>query len=241
MKPDQLKRYGSLHELFLTTTAPPGGGHFAERAVDGRQQRLVAAGHVGRGDDDAGVAAFLPEGLGEREQERLGREVHRHDGARREGREGGDVEDPAAPAIEHPGEDALGEVDRGGAVDVDQLEFPVERRLVEEAVCPEAGVVDQDVEPSAVGSQRVTDPFALIGVGEVGGDGSAGSAVRLAQRLCQGVEPVRAPGDKDEVVAAGCELAGEFFANSARGAGDDSERARGVLADRGLHMREESA
>lgn len=118
-------------------------------------------------------------------------------------------------------------MDRGGAVDVDQLEFPVERRLVEEAVGAEAGVVDQDVEPMAVGGQGLAESLAFVGVGEVGDEGGACDVVRALDGLGDGVEAVGAAGHEGEVVSARGELARDLLADTAGGAGHHGQRTRG--------------
>ncbi len=94
------------------------------------------------------------------------------------------------------------------AVEPDLLR--VARRIVVEegAGGAEAGVVDQQADVDA----ELRDLFPQGGgLGrQVAGDRLGGGGQVLGESL----QPVRAPGDQDQLPAAGCELAGKLFPDS---------------------------
>lgn len=86
----------------------------------------------------------------------------------------------------------------------------------------DAGVVDQDVEPTELGDRGPGEGVALLGVGDVGGDDEAASAGGL-DRGADGVE-LLATACGDHHVRPGLrEGAGEPCSEAAAGARDDGD------------------
>ena len=166
-----------------------GGGVHHHGALE-EARRLEAGGFLELGDGRAGAegrdgdaraGGLVGESLGEREHVRLGRVVDGHQRAGLEGGRRGDVEDPAAAARQHAGEEELGQVRQGGDVDLDHLEFLVEGRGGEGAVDAEAGVVDQGVDGEVAVGQLPRDLLRGVAEGEVRRQERDGDAELLLQ------------------------------------------------------------
>ena len=104
--------------------------------------------------------------------------------------------------IEHPRQDALGEVNGRGAIHVDHLEFAFEIGLAEESVRAEAGVVDQHLDSILLGRQRLAQVIACFRVGEVGAERHAFHLVRDPDAFGQVGEAIDSARDEHEVIAA---------------------------------------
>jgi hypothetical protein len=137
--------------------------------------------------------------------ERLAGAVHGLVGDRLHPGGGRDDDDAPPPSLDHRGEEGVGERDDGLAVDAHLLDLAVSVELHEASVGAEPGVVDEqvDAEPE-VGD--LAGKRASLG-GEVAGNDMGGAVKALGE----GLEPIAATGDEDEVVPAGGELAGELL------------------------------
>ena len=199
------------------------GGHFAghlgrRRHVAGVDQHLVGArGPHGLGQGEAGSDGEGPDALG-RELDvahvgdpvegRLGRRVGHTPaapaGGRRRRGEGGlgeHVDQAALAALEHAGQDELGQQE-GVEVVADEAALGQLQGQVQEPVHRPGplvdGVVDQHVDAAEGGERRLGRPFDRRAVHEVHRDGDAGPS----ERLDGGSGRLEAAGDRNRLVVA---------------------------------------
>src|SRR4051794_36113602 len=94
-------------------------------------------------------------GLGERQHVSLGRVVKGHARSSLESGRGCDVEDAAAPSLNHSREQQASEVRQSVDIELEHLQLAVEGQFDKKALCPEAGVIDQDIYFPAGGLHQV--------------------------------------------------------------------------------------
>ena len=127
------------------------------------------------------------------------------------------------PAPAHRGQDEVAELGQRADVEVDHLALAVERPVGEPAGEAEAGIVDQRLDAQALRPRTSAIRLsAAPGQGEVGGEDMDVAAELGLQRL----EPVAAPGDQHQLLAARAALAREFGAEPRRRAGDERDGPR---------------
>ena len=126
-----------------------------------------------------------------------------------------------------------------GAVEVD-VDHPPEllRRLARGGHGgADAGVVDQHVDAAELAHGLLDHARAVLGLGDVGGDGDAAAAERL-DALGGLLEPLGAAGADRDVGAGFGEAGGERGAEPGGGAGDDGDLAverKRSMRDMGTH------
>ena len=98
------------------------------------------------------------------------------------------------------------------------------RLVVERARKPHAGTVDEHVGIGPLRRQRRLDSGDGIRRGDVGGDGDGLDLELGADALAAAFERLGPPGDQHQVVAGGCEPAGQRLADALRAAGDHHHR-----------------
>jgi hypothetical protein len=84
----------------------------------------------------------------------------------------------------------------------------------------EAGIVEDDVNPSMRGDRRVDQALDLFAIGDIGLD--YGSS-RLTNFLRQNLKPIEATCAEDELCSFGRKMTRGRFAKAAAGAGDDDD------------------
>ena len=148
------------------------------------------------------------EGLHEGDGERLAGAVGGLVGKRLHSSGGGDGDHASAAALDHSGEEGVGEGDDGLAVDPDHLGLALGVELEEAAAQTEAGVVHQQVH---------VDPELFDLAGKLRGLGSEVALDHVGRRrelLRQLLEPVLSARDQDQVVAPRGELPRELLADA---------------------------
>ena len=132
-----------------------------------------------RGDGvglDVVLGPLLGQDPGEADQAHLGgavvglAEVAQNAGVR------GGVEDPAVALLAHLDPRRAGHVERPPQVDVDDGVEQLRRHVVERLVAQDAGVVDDDVDPSEGVDGRLDDGLATLGRGHAAGVGDRDAA-----------------------------------------------------------------
>ena len=137
------------------------------------------------------------------------------------GRGRGDVQDVAAAARDHRGQEELGQVRERDDVDLQQVEFRLQIGLDEQSVAAYPGVVDERVNVGALRPQPVEDFPRRFRAREVGGQHAGADVVLAAQLLGKPRELVAAARDEDEVVAVRREQARKLKAYAAGRARDE--------------------
>ena len=125
---------------------------------------------------------------------------------------------------DHAGKEARLEVHQGLDVQPDHPDLALALLLGEGAEPAVARVVHQhlDVEPEL--ADRRGERVARGGLGEVGADHLGADVVGAGELRGQRGEPVLAPGDEGDAVAAAREAAGDLLADPRGGAGDERGR-----------------
>ena len=212
----------------VVAVAGDGYGTHQEWGVEQVSERHLC--HVGeirecgagaeRGQGNVGVTEFFGDSFGEGDDVGFAGVIDGHVGARLEARSRGDVHHAAAVAGDHAGEKEAGECSERGDVDLEELGDAVFVLLDEGAEEAEAGVVDEEVDGDATGSEVVVEALGGGRVAQVGGDGRGRDAVLGGEVGGELVQGSTASGDEDQVMAALGEEPGEVEADSAGGAGD---------------------
>jgi hypothetical protein len=143
------------------------GGGDVGLASDFGEFGFGGAGAEGADADAVGLH-FFGEAFGKEKVEGFGGGVRGDVGNALEGGSGGDDQDVAVTAGDHFREVEAGEVDYGGAVDLDHIEKTGLVGFGEFAVDTEAGVVDEEVDGEGVVFCELEDFFGGVGLGEVG-------------------------------------------------------------------------
>ena len=131
----------------------------------------------------------------------------------------------AATALDHVRREHRGQRNRRLDEHADLFEFSLGVRLVKCAVRGEARVVDEDLD---LEPERLDLGRQLLARGrltEVAGDGLGANPVVGFEILGELVEPVLAPRDEHEIVAARGQFTGELGADPGGGAGDEGSGA----------------
>jgi hypothetical protein len=89
----------------------------------------------------------------------------------------------------------------------------------------EPGIVDEYVDRTVAGGDRVHDDTVCVSLGQVGADGIGFDAVRRNQCLRQRLQPVEPAGHKHNIVPGGGELSRKLRAQSCRGSRHESNFA----------------
>jgi hypothetical protein len=135
---------------------------------------------------------------------------------------GADVDDVAAPALDHSGEDGAGGVEEALDVGVHHL-VPVARVALLDGfeAAAEAGVVDEDVDLGPVGGEVAEGVGDDAGVADVELDEVGFGTVGLLQLGREGFEPLLTAGGEDEAGAGGGEGARAGRTDARAGSGDE--------------------
>lgn len=178
--------------------------------------------------DDAGALELGARGRSTSSSHRPWWRSRQPEAARHRGGGGAHVQDLAVAAADHVGEEELQEPRRRLDVDGDHRQVLLHRALAGEvALSAEAGIVDDDIRPPAVGMAGVKDLLDRIGAGEICCDGHGLHAALLLHLLGLGIELLLAAPHEDEVAAlAGMDVL-EAEAEPAAGSGDE-----GCVAER---------
>ena len=137
---------------------------------------------------------------------------------------GADVDDVAAAAFDHAGDDESRHHEEGLDVGVDHGEGVVEVALMLLVGAEgETGVVDEDIDVAEVGGKVADGGFGRGAIPNVEGEQVDGGGVALLELLFEGLELFDAAGVEDEAMAGLRELARTGLAYAGGCAGDEGE------------------
>jgi len=122
-------------------------------------------------------------------------------GSRCKARKGGDIDDPAEPALDHARQDPVRQFRGRGQQDLDEpgLILPGRRRIGPgQAV---TGIVDQGVHMPPVGSQMLENGVRRLGIGKVCDKGQGLDPVPQGNLVRQFLQPVSPPGRQGDIIA----------------------------------------
>ena len=196
------------------------GGAVKELAVgdSGRFGELRAGGAgTQRRDADSGALHFVGEGFGEREHEGFAGVIEGHERAGHEGRGGGHVEDPAAAAAHHFGQEQLGQMGQRHHIHLQQAGFPGPIGFRVRAAHAKAGVVDQQIDRRAAHLGK--NLRRRRGVRQIGRQWASFHAILARQAGSQFGQTRRAAGHQHDIVSASRAELREFGPETGRGAG----------------------
>src|SRR5262245_210205 len=170
-------------------------------------------------DGDSGAGELCAHRLAQREHERLRRGVRRLPRKRLEGGHGCDVQDRPPPAPHHPLDHTSAEIHHRLDVEADHRQIPLVVAGGEVPLAAEAGVVDEDLDVPARGSDLLDQPGALGGIREVAGDHLRLAAEVARDLLGEAPEALLAPRGESQVQPAAGELARDLGADARGGTG----------------------
>jgi len=189
------------------------------RVGEARAQRL---------DPDTEVGRFHRQRLRELDQEGLAGRVQRVAGRpRSDAGQRGDVDDAAGAGGVHAGQGPVAELADHIHHDLEEAGLVFPCACVVMAGDGIAGVVDQHIDGPPPGRGRIERGRGRTRLGQVGLDGNVVDTVAGGQLPTQRLQAFAPPGDQGQIVSGRGQLAGEFSADSGRGAGDQGKGSRG--------------
>ena len=210
----------------MTSQGNVGSGHFCRLNF----ARTITTSNFGKvrfrrprtkhRNGNAAAAQFLAQRFGERLHKRLARVVNRHIRTRHKSRHGTNVQNAAAPTLNHAGQKKSGQRDERGDVDLDDFQLARQEQFSEHAVQPKAGIVHQHVHGDA-SPARLLENFACgfrpCQVRRQNVDFNLMFAPKFRRKFIQRRRIAR---DENEIGFVRCETSGQFKADARRRAGD---------------------
>src|SRR6056297_1812027 len=175
-----------------------------------------------RADPDSEGSELETQGVAGRLHAELGRRIGDGERSRHRAGERPDVDDPPLPLAPHQGDGLGHELQAREEVHLEDVADLGARHLLDGGAGTEAGVVDEQIEPSAeTPDGLVEDPLRIPLVGEVGSQWMSAAAFDL-DLLGEALQSIRAPGDERDLEARRGQRARARLADARRGAGHES-------------------
>ena len=155
--------------------------------------------------------------MGVRQHERLRRAVDSLARQRPERAHRGDIEHRTSTAVDHLRHESRAQIDDGGHVDFEHVEFGVGIDALLRSHRGQAGVIDEDVDIEAESLHLIGQDRACLALGKIGRHNRRA----LTQLGGERSEAIGAPGDQYDVVSAAVEITGDLGADTRGCAGDE--------------------